>query len=192
MGLRIDGNLEVYSDNTSYGSLKDIKSKAPTAHASSSTTYGVGTTANYGHNKVINDLTHNAFANGESLSAYQGYLLDQNKQGKITKVTNSYGACWKFDNGLMICNMRYPITTAINTAWGSGYISGDKALPSFPAAFNALPAVTITADGVDGAIIFNGGTAVSNSKPQSIYLARFASISSKTFYINITAIGTWK
>lgn len=58
-------------------------SRAPTVHASSGTTYGVGTTANYGHNKVINDLTHSSFANGESLAAYQGYLLDINKQDDL-------------------------------------------------------------------------------------------------------------
>lgn len=54
-----------------------LNGKAPTSHSSSNNTYGIGTTSNYGHNKVINDLTHSSFNNGESLSAYQGYLLDQ-------------------------------------------------------------------------------------------------------------------
>ena len=61
------------SDLTDTNSL--ISGKAPINHASSSTTYGVGTTSNYGHNKVINDVTHSSFSNGESLSAYQGYVL---------------------------------------------------------------------------------------------------------------------
>lgn len=60
----------------------------PKSHSSSATTYGVGTTANYGHNKVINDLTHNSFTNGESLSAYQGYVLNQTKQDKGDCVTS--------------------------------------------------------------------------------------------------------
>lgn len=52
---------------------------APTAHASTATGYGVGTTTNYGHCKTINDLTHTSYAYGEALSAYQGYYLRQVK-----------------------------------------------------------------------------------------------------------------
>ena len=42
----------------------------PVSHASSGTTYGVGTTANYGHVKTINNLTQESHANGLALSAY--------------------------------------------------------------------------------------------------------------------------
>jgi hypothetical protein len=35
----------------------------------------IGTTANYGHCKTINNLTRSSFVNGEALSAYQGKLL---------------------------------------------------------------------------------------------------------------------
>lgn len=59
----------------------------PKSHASTETSYGVGTTANYGHCKVINDLTHSSFANGEALSAYQGKLL--NDKCKIIDYTSS-------------------------------------------------------------------------------------------------------
>lgn len=51
----------------------------PNSHASSTTTYGVGTTANFGHCKIINDLTHSNYGDGEALSAYQGKVLNQNK-----------------------------------------------------------------------------------------------------------------
>lgn len=50
--------------------------KAPTNHASTGTAYGVGTIANYGHVKVRNDLNAGSFVNGESLSAYQGKVLN--------------------------------------------------------------------------------------------------------------------
>lgn len=67
-GVAFDGSANItVADGT----------KAPTAHASTGTTYGVGTTANYGHCKVRNDLLAAAFSNGEALSAYQGYLLKQ-------------------------------------------------------------------------------------------------------------------
>ena len=55
--------------------LKMFKGKAPNSHASSDTTYGVGTTANYGHVKTINGLTQSSHVNGTALSAYQGYVL---------------------------------------------------------------------------------------------------------------------
>jgi hypothetical protein len=55
--------------------LKMFKGKAPNSHASTGTTYGVGTTANYGHCKTINGLTQSSHVNGNALSAYQGKLL---------------------------------------------------------------------------------------------------------------------
>ena len=56
-----------------------LSGKAPNNHASTATTYGLGTTANYGHVKTINNLTTSTNNNGEALSAYQGYLLQSNK-----------------------------------------------------------------------------------------------------------------
>lgn len=65
--------------------LKMFKGKAPNSHASSATTYGVGTTDNYGHCKTINDLTQSSHVDGTALSAYQGKVLNNainTKQGK--------------------------------------------------------------------------------------------------------------
>ena len=67
-----------------------IAGKAPTSHASSATTYGVGTTANYGHVKVINGLTQSAYANGEALAAYQGKVLND-KIAAITPAALGFG-----------------------------------------------------------------------------------------------------
>jgi len=55
----------------------------PTSHSSSSTTYGRGSKTLYGHNKCIDDLTHDSYADGESLSAHQGYVLND----KLTAVS---------------------------------------------------------------------------------------------------------
>ena len=60
----------------------------PKSHASSATTYGVGTTANYGHCRTINNLTTSSHTNGYALSAYQGYILNRDKQAKLTAGTN--------------------------------------------------------------------------------------------------------
>jgi len=52
--------------------LKKFKNVAPKSHASSANTYGVGTTANYGHVKTINNLTQASHVDGNALSAYRG------------------------------------------------------------------------------------------------------------------------
>lgn len=65
--------------------VSELDAKAPKSHASSATTYGVGTNANYGHCMTINNLTTSAHTNGYALSAYQGKLLND----KITTTNNS-------------------------------------------------------------------------------------------------------
>jgi len=52
-----------------------LDAKAPKSHASSATTYGIGTTSSYGHCKTVNSLTQSSHSNGLALSAYQGYVL---------------------------------------------------------------------------------------------------------------------
>ena len=59
-----------------------LAGKSPTNHASTATTYGVATASNYGHTKVINNLTTSTNNNGEALSAYQGKVLNDNKANK--------------------------------------------------------------------------------------------------------------
>lgn len=51
----------------------------PQNHASTATTYGVATSGNYGHTKIINNLTTSSYVDGQALSAYQGYQLNQGK-----------------------------------------------------------------------------------------------------------------
>ena len=65
-----------------------LSGKAPTSHASTATTYGVGTTSNYGHCMTINNVTTSAHANGKALSAYQGYLL-------ANRLANARKTWWK-------------------------------------------------------------------------------------------------
>lgn len=54
-------------------------SMTPTGHASTAGTYGLGNATMYGHVKTINKLSTSSYVSGEALSAYQGYLLNQNK-----------------------------------------------------------------------------------------------------------------
>lgn len=61
---------------------------AQTDHASSLKTYGIGTSTNYGHNKIANNLTTTEYRDGEVLSAYQGKILNDlisSTKSEITK-----------------------------------------------------------------------------------------------------------
>ena len=69
-------NVHKHANKEYLDEIEDhMKKKAPTSHASTGTGYGVGTTANYGHVKLINALTKGAYSNGEALAAYQGKVL---------------------------------------------------------------------------------------------------------------------
>lgn len=67
-----------------------LNGKAPTSHSSTGTTYGVGTSANHGHVKVINNLTTAAYADGQALSPYQGKLLKDLVDSKNSIVIGTF------------------------------------------------------------------------------------------------------
>ena len=80
--------LDGYGPNDFARTIHSHTGYAQTNHASSQATYGLGTTGVYGHNKVINNLTSTEFRNGESLSAYQGKLLNDlisSSKAEVTK-----------------------------------------------------------------------------------------------------------
>jgi hypothetical protein len=52
-----------------------LNGKAPNNHASPNTTYGLGTTSNYGHCKIVQSTDSSTEVDGEALGAYQGYYL---------------------------------------------------------------------------------------------------------------------
>lgn len=79
-------------DGTLKGAVRNLQTnKAPSDHSSISTGYGLGDTTKYGHCKIKNNLTTNAYSDGEVLSAYQGYLLKTAIDGISGK--NIYATC---------------------------------------------------------------------------------------------------
>ena len=66
-----------------------LNKKAPTSHASTANTYGLGSTTKYGHVKTVNGLTTASHTDGEALSAYQGKVLMSTKYSKNNIVTIS-------------------------------------------------------------------------------------------------------
>ena len=95
----------------------NLNGKAPTSHASTTTTYGRASQDYFGHAKVNNTLTVSTHDAGIALSAYQGYLLNQNKVAKTG------------DN--MTGSLRILGTDTVGTSPSSNYFSpalnvGDK------------------------------------------------------------------
>lgn len=64
----------------------------PKNHSSQDNVYGLANTSKYGHAKLVNNLNRNIYADGEALSAKQGYDLQQN----ITKLRNDMGG-WHYE-----------------------------------------------------------------------------------------------
>lgn len=67
-----------------------LSGKASNSHASTATTYGLGTTVNYGHVKTINALTQTSHIDGTVLSAYQGYLINSNIANLLANAFDLY------------------------------------------------------------------------------------------------------
>ena len=66
---KLGGQLPSY-----YATATAVNGKAPTSHASSASTYGVGTSSSYGHLKLANNLTTTT-TSGYALNAAQGKAL---------------------------------------------------------------------------------------------------------------------
>lgn len=97
--------------------------RTPTAHASSATTYGVGTTTNYGHNKTIDNLTKTSLTNGESLSAHMG-----NSLGKMiapVQANTTASTTYKVGEQFILDNTLCKATAVINS--GTTINSGNSA-----------------------------------------------------------------
>lgn len=77
----VDSSMSSSSTNAVQNKVinTQLATKAPTNHRSTADTYGVADNENYGHVKVANNLQASVHNVGIALSAYQGYLLNQNK-----------------------------------------------------------------------------------------------------------------
>lgn len=77
--------LEEKVDNSelaNYATTSSLFTRAPTNHASSTTTYGVGTDSNYGHLKITDNATNTAATSGVAISPKAVYNLTQTVNGK--------------------------------------------------------------------------------------------------------------
>lgn len=98
--INANGNALGTYDGSTAKSLNityDNVGAPPKSHASSASTYGLGSTANYGHVKTINNLTTSSYTAGNALNAYQGYLLKQSIDEKNSLVSRGTGHTIQFD-----------------------------------------------------------------------------------------------
>lgn len=215
------GTSGVVDLGTVITSHQDISGKAPTSHASSSTTYGVGTSSNYGHCKTINNLTSSSYGNGYALSAYQGYVLNQNKLDKTSVKTskttsntdtyscnyinsiiesgnNEYGQWVKFADGTMHCFTRVAVVMNIINVFslygGTAYYN---ILPKqqFAQQFVELNYcnISIESSGNSYALqTMSTGEPASLTSSQSTLIVSSASDPNDTIIFNLFAVGKWK
>ena len=128
-----------------------LDAKAPTSHASSSSTYGLGTTANYGHVKTINGLTQSSHSDGTALSAYQGKVLkdaidakpdSSDIPTKTSDLTNDSNYISTSSTSGLIKNDGTIDTTSYSTFSGSYNDLTNK--PTIPSASSTTPSADTT------------------------------------------------
>lgn len=122
-------------------------SKAPNSHASTATTYGVGTANNYGHCKVINNLTTASAADGQALNAYQGKVLND-KFTPVSLYNNASGSNGTITLSQSAANFDY-LEIFYKDNNGNGHTSSRVYNPN-----GASPALSINSSFTTGSMIY--------------------------------------
>ena len=168
--------FNIYSNNTIAYNIP--AGGAPQFHRSTDTTYGIGSENYYGHNKVINNLTTASYVEGESLSAYQGKVL-QDGIDAVTPTLPSVAAVGKSNQS---------ITSATDTNMGSFTLAKGLWLVTVTARWNA------NATGVRQVWLASSstGSALNYSSVVSHQGANGAITSEQlTVFLNVTASTTY-
>lgn len=184
-------NLPIPSANGTIATSADLSGKAPKSHAASGTTYGVGTASNYGHCRVINNLTTSSATNGYALQAYQGKILKDLIDGKITITKNTNDITIKFDSGLAIVVMHVKKSFNFDYNW-SGWWEGSMTFGNWPITFTARPWVMVCNDSGVGALWESWKTPPTTTSAGVGYFNRPNSYNATDVEVNILAIGNWK
>jgi hypothetical protein len=149
--------------------------KAPKSHASTGTSYGVGTTTNYGHVKIANDLLQSSYANGVALSAYQGYLLKQELSASKNNILDMYESSGTSINlgaaqwAIIIGRSEKSVTIKIDTAAGlKEVIVGTGEFAIFASVVNND---YVQATGVMAGVAVNGASGAMPSTNKRLYIS---------------------
>lgn len=100
----------------------------------------------------------------------------------------------KYDNGLMEIDMSYQVSTTVSNSWGNAYISPEITPPNFPVSFTAIPFMQFSVYASDGtgSWVMNGTPPTKDYPPKFNLIRGSSQTTSKTFYIQIYAIGMWE
>lgn len=113
----------------------------------------------------------------------------------IERGSNANGKYLKLADGTMFAWKRLTLTAQdITAAYGSLYrsaslLSGATALP---VTFSETPTFSISAHVADYAVAtLIGGTGDANNTPATVYAASGVSLTNRTIYVNVKAVGRW-
>lgn len=103
-----------------------------------------------------------------------------------------YSESYKFNDGRMIINMRYKVSTAVISPSGSNYYA-DITMPNFPITFYAKPTVSMHVEAGTGNAFLAGKNYVTTTSCGNCFIVRSTGYSTeKTFIIHVHAEGRWK
>lgn len=197
---------------TSNGVYRGLETKAPTSHASTETTYGIGDETNYGHVRVSSNIANPL---GDGIAASQSALcnayngLNNSKISCETKTTSTTvtgaasgvatgavnnGRYFKFSDGTLICAHKISWTGAADIPWGSMYETATFSLGNWATKFSVEPYISITSQPGQGqkSGLVQGVWTTSNEFIGYTQLMRPESIGSTTYYLDVIGIGRWK
>lgn len=177
-----------YSGGGGYTTMAQLKTALGlgTAAYTASTAYA---TASHGHSAATTSA--NGLMTAAMVTKLNGIATGANNfsTGYVgTKHPNCY---YKFSDGTLICVKNVQTTVAISTAWASGWYESPKiSLGNWPFSFKSNPWVcAIVEDG--GWAILESIQGATTTSAGYTYLARPSTTASKTYYIDIIAIGRW-
>jgi hypothetical protein len=107
--------------------------------------------------------------------------------------SNANGNYIRYKDGTMICRNRKTVSTTINTAYGSFYITPFQPGQTFAKAFltGTIPAVSFAVESTTN-VFSLAGTKATNTTTNGIYVASIASSESVDFDWGYIAVGKWK
>ncbi len=112
------------SDLDIYATKTELDAKAPKSHASTSTTYGAGSTTDYGHVKLANNLTTTS-TTGYALAANQGKILNEKITALATEINTPPALTDVTPDGTKIGNAAWTGTGWVCTAQNTKYAVKD-------------------------------------------------------------------
>lgn len=183
----------------------EIRTTAPTSHASSENTYGVGTDSEYGHVKLSDsydyvnppDISDGIASTPTALKGVWSFAKEAADRGASITTTVNNNISWtyrKWGNGFVECWGTFTYTNiAVTTAWGSIYESAGQKV-SFPGRlFKKAPTFcSITyGGGSEAALSIESFGLPSKTETQTFCLTRAAAGTITNAKVLAYVVGEW-